>query len=155
LVEAEFLYQQGLPPQATYRFKHALIQEAAYQSLLRSTRQQYHQRIAQVLEARFPEGCEVHPELLAHHHTEAGMAAQAIPYWQRAGQRAIERSANLEAIGHLTRGLDVLKTLPDAPARAQQELGFLSTLGLALVATKGRAHEEVERTYVRARSLCQ
>jgi predicted ATPase len=79
LVEAEFLYQQGLPPQATYRFKHALIQEAAYQSILRSTRQQYHQRIAQVLEARFPEGCEVHPELLAHHHTEAGMAAQAIP----------------------------------------------------------------------------
>jgi predicted ATPase len=72
------------------------------------------------LEARFPEGCEVHPELLAHYHTEAGMAAQAIPYWQRAGQRAIERSANLEAIGHLTRGLDVLKTLPDAKALLEE-----------------------------------
>src|SRR5438093_7104027 len=103
LVETEFLYQQGLPPQATYLFKHALIQEAAYQSLLRSTRQQYHQRIAQVLEARFPEICEMQPELLAHHYTEAGVMAQAIPYWQRAGQRAVERSANLEAVAHLTR----------------------------------------------------
>ncbi len=74
LVEAEFLYQQGLPPQATYIFKHALIQDAAYQSLLRSTRQQYHQRIAQVLEERFPELCETQPELLAHHYTEAGLS---------------------------------------------------------------------------------
>ena len=122
LVEAEFLYQQGLPPQATYLFKHALIQDAAYQSLLRSTRQQYHQRIAQVLEAHFPEICETQPELLAHHYTEAGLQAQAIPYWQRAGQRAIERSANLEAISHLTKGLEVLTTLPDTPERAQQEL---------------------------------
>ena len=78
LVEAEFLYQQGLPPQATYLFKHALIQDAAYQSLLRSTRQQYHQRIAQVLEARFPEIAETQPELLAHHYTEASLAAQAV-----------------------------------------------------------------------------
>ena len=108
LVEAEFLYQQGLPPQATYLFKHALIQDAAYQSLLRSTRQQHHQRIAQVLEARFPELCETQPELLAHHYTEAGLHAQAVGYWQQAGQRAIERSAHLEAIGHLTTGLEVL-----------------------------------------------
>src|SRR5437899_1277001 len=107
LVEAEFLYQQGLPPQATYLFKHALIQDAAYQSLLKSTRQQYHQHIAQVLEARFPEICAMQPELLAHHATEAGLYAQAIDYWQQAGQRAIERSANLEAIGHRTSGLDV------------------------------------------------
>ena len=119
LVAAEFLYQQGLPPQATYRFKHALIQDAAYQSLLRSTRQQYHQRIAQVLEARFPETGETQPELLAHHYTEAGLREQAVPYWQRAGQRAIERSANLEAIGHLTKG-SLLATLPDTPARATQ-----------------------------------
>src|SRR5215831_12620676 len=104
LVEAEFLYQQGLPPQATYLFKHALIQDAAYQSLLRSTRQQYHQRVAQVLETRFPELCETQPELLAQHYTEAGVLAPAVPYWQRAGQRAIERSANVEAIGHLTKG---------------------------------------------------
>ena len=137
LVEAEFLYQRGLPPQATYLFKHALIQDAAYQSLLRSTRQQYHQRIAQVLEARFPEICETQPELLAHHYTEAGLLAQAIPYWQRAGQRAIERSANLEAIAHLTQGLEVLATLPDTPERAQQELDLQTTLGPALMATKG------------------
>src|SRR6266478_6059176 len=84
LVEAEFLYQRGVPPQATYVFKHALIQDAAYQSLLKSTRQQHHQRIAQVLEARFPELCETQPELLAHHCTEAGLAAQAVRYWQRA-----------------------------------------------------------------------
>src|SRR5262245_56501049 len=80
LVEAEFLYQQGVPPQATYVFKHALIQEAAYQSLLRSTRQQYHQRIAEVLEGRFPETVETQPEWLAHHYTEAGLAEHAIPY---------------------------------------------------------------------------
>src|SRR4029434_8789918 len=106
LVAAEFLYQQGLPPQATYLFKHALIQDAAYQSLLRSTRQQYHQRIAQVLEARFPALCETQPELLAHHHTEAGALTQAIVYWQRAGQRALAQSAYVEATRHLTKGLE-------------------------------------------------
>src|SRR5262249_18077414 len=83
LVAAEFLYQRGLPPQAIYTFKHALIQDAAYQSLLKSTRQQYHQRIVQVLEARFPETVEMQPELVAHHYTEAGLAEQAMPYWQR------------------------------------------------------------------------
>src|SRR5713101_3060708 len=101
LVTAEFLYQLGSPPQARYLFKHALIQDAAYQSLLRSTRQQHHQRIAQVLEARFPAVCATQPELLAHHYTEAGLHPQAIPYWQRAGQRAIERSAHVEAISTL------------------------------------------------------
>jgi predicted ATPase/class 3 adenylate cyclase len=155
LVEAEFLYQQGLPPQATFLFKHALIQDAAYQSLLKSTRQQYHQHIAQVLEARFPEICEMQPELLAHHLTEAGLYAQAIGYWQKAGQRAIERSANLEAIGHLTTGLDLLKTLPDTPARAQQELALHMALGTALVSAKGLSAPEVEHAYVRARELCQ
>ena len=82
LVAAEFLYQRGVPPQATYLFKHALIQEAAYQSLLRSTRQQSHQRIAQMLEARFPETRETQPELLAHHYTEAGLPEHALPYWE-------------------------------------------------------------------------
>ena len=98
LVEAELLYQRGLPPQATYVFKHALIQEAAYQSLLKRTRQQYHQRIAQVLEAQFLDIVETQPELLAHHYTEAGLGAQAVGYWQRAGERAIQRSAYPEAI---------------------------------------------------------
>ena len=89
LVQAEVLYQRGALPQATYLFKHALIQEAAYQSLLKSTRQQYHQRIAQVLAAQFPETTATQPELLAQHYTEAGLQAQALPYWHQAGQRAI------------------------------------------------------------------
>jgi TOMM system kinase/cyclase fusion protein len=155
LVQAEFLYQQGLPPQATYRFKHALIQEAAYQSLLRSTRQQYHQRIARVLEARFQETVEIPPELVAHHYTEAGLSAQAIPYWQRAGQRAIERSAHLEAIAHLSKALEVLRTLSDSPERARQELGVQLALGQAWMAAKGQGVPEVERAYTRARELCQ
>jgi class 3 adenylate cyclase/predicted ATPase len=155
LVEAEFLYQQGLPPEATYRFKHALIQETAYQSLLRSTRQQYHQRIAQVLAERFPETAETQSELLAHHHTEAGLAEQAIGYWQRAGQQANERSANLEAVAHLTKGLEVLATLPDTPQRAQQELDLRTTLGPLLMNTRGQAAPEVLHTYARARELCQ
>ncbi|RPJ00372.1 MAG: hypothetical protein EHM39_04960, partial [Chloroflexi bacterium] len=155
LVAAEFLYQRGLPPQATYLFKHALIQEAAYQSLLRSTRQQHHQRIAQVLETRFPEVCVTQPELVAHHYTEAGLMAQAIPYWQRAGQRAVERSANLEAVAHLTKGLTLLATLPDTSERAQQELDLQTTLGPALINTKGQAAPEVLHAYARARELCQ
>jgi class 3 adenylate cyclase/predicted ATPase len=155
LVEAEFLYQQGLPPQATYLFKHALIQDAAYQSLLKSIRQQHHQRIAQVLEAQFPDICETQPELLAQHYTEAGLIAQAIPYWQRAGQRAIERSANLEAIGHLTKGREVLTTLPDTPNRARQELDLQTALGLALRAIKGWSSPEATQAYTRAHELCQ
>jgi predicted ATPase len=155
LVEAELLYQWGLPPQATYLFKHALIQEAAYQSLLRSTRQRHHQRIAQVLEARFPETVETQPELVAHHYTEAGLSAQAIPYWQRAGQRALERSANLEAVAHLTKGLEVLAALPDTPERTQQELVMQTTLGPALINTRGQAAPEVLQAYARARELCQ
>ena len=126
LVAAEFLYQQGLPPQATYPFKHALIQETAYQSLLRSTRQQYHQRIAQVLEERFPETAETQPELLAHHYTEAGLREQAVGYWQRAGQRASDRSAHLEAVSHFTTGIELLKTLPETPAHTQHALTLVS-----------------------------
>jgi TOMM system kinase/cyclase fusion protein len=155
LVEAEFLYQRGLPPQATYRFKHALIQEAAYQSLLRSTRQQHHQRIAQVLEARFSEICATQPELLAHHYTEAGAMAQAVSYWQRAGQRAVERSAYVEAIGHLTKALEVLRTLPDTPELTQRELTLQIALGAALNVTKGFAAPELEGAYARARELCR
>jgi len=155
LVEAEFLYQQGLPPQATYVFKHALIQEAAYQSLLRSTRQQYHQRIAQVVETRFPETVETQPEMLAYHSTEAGLGGQAVSYWLRAGQRALEHSANLEAIGHLTKGLDVLTTLPDTPERSQHELAVQTAIGQALIAVKGYAAPEVAQAYTRARDLCR
>jgi predicted ATPase len=120
LVEAELLYQRGRPPQATYLFKHALVQETAYQSLLKSKRQQYHHQLAQVFEARFPETTETQPELVAHHYTEAGLGAQAIAYWQRAGERAVQRSANAEAVGHLSAALELLKTLPDTPERSQE-----------------------------------
>jgi class 3 adenylate cyclase len=154
LVAAEFLYQRGLPPQTTYLFKHALIQDAAYQSLLKRTRQQYHQRVAQVLEAQFPDTAATQPELLAYHYTEAGCWEQAVGYWQRAGTRAVQRSANPEAVQHLTRGLQLLAMLPETPARAHQELDLQLTLGLALVATKGQAAPEVEQTYTRAQALC-
>jgi class 3 adenylate cyclase/predicted ATPase len=155
LVEAEIVYQRGLPPQATYTFKHALIQDTAYQSLLKSTRQQYHQHIAQVLEAQFPDTVATQPELLAYHYTEAGCTEQAVHYWQRAGQRAVEHSAYVEAISHLTQGLEVLQTLPDSLERTQDELGLQTALGSALIAIKGYAAPEVEQAYNRARELCQ
>src|SRR4029434_9216531 len=128
LVEAEIVYHRGVPPQATYTFKHALIQDTAYQSLLKNTRQQYHQRIAQALEEQFPAAVTHHPELLAHHYTEAGLAAQAVGYWQRAGECSHVRSAYVEAVAHLTRGLEVLKSLSDTPERTQQELLLQTTL---------------------------
>jgi len=155
LMETELVYQRGLLPQARYIFKHALIQDVAYESLLRSKRQQVHQQIAQVLEKRFAETVEAQPELVAHHYTEAGLVEQAVPYWQKAGQRTAQRSANAEAISHLTKGLKLLKTLPDIPERTQQELDLQITLGPALIATKGWGAPEVEKTYTRARELCQ
>ena len=108
-----------------------------------------------MLAERFPETVETQPELLAHHYTEAGLIEQAIPYWQQAGQRAIQRSANVEAIAHLTKGLELLKTLPDTPERAQQELALQIALGSPLMATKGYAAPEVAQAYTRARELCQ
>src|SRR4030095_2394141 len=111
LVEAEILYQRGVGQQTRYFFKHALIQDTAYQSLLKSTRQHYHQQIAQMLEERFLQIKENQPELLAHHYTEAGLMGQAILYCQQAGERATQRSAHVEAIAHLTKGLELLKTL--------------------------------------------
>src|SRR5262249_30987150 len=147
--------QRDVPPQATYVFKHALIQDVAYQSLLRSTRQHYHQRIAQVLVARFPDVSETQPELLAHHYTEAGFNAQAVHYWQQADQRAVERSAYVEAIAHFTKALEVLKTLSDTPEHAQQELALHIALGAPLIAIQGLSAPAVERTYARARELCQ
>src|SRR5713101_9959492 len=154
LVEAELVYQRGLLPQARYVFKHALIQDTAYQSLLKSRRQQLHQQIAQVLEEKFSETKETQPELLAHHYTEAGLIAQALPYWRQAGQKAIARSANVEAIAHLTKGLALLKTLPDTLERIQQELMLQITLGPALIAAKGFAAPEVGQAYARAQELC-
>jgi predicted ATPase len=155
LLDAEVLYQRGLLPHATYVFKHALIQDAAYQSLLKRTRQQYHQRIAQVLEAQFPAVVETQPELLAHHYTEAGRTEQAIPYWQQASQHASDRSAYLEAISHCTTGIELLTILPETPEHTQQALTLHIALGAALLVTKGHAAPEVEHAYTRARELCQ
>jgi predicted ATPase len=155
LVAAELLYQRGRPPRSRYVFKHALIQDAAYASLLKSTRQQIHQRIAQVLEAQYPDLVATQPELLAHHLTEAGHHAQAVEYWQLAGESAVARSAHLEAISHCTTGLKVLRTLPETAERIQQELILQTTLGPALMITKGFAAPEVEHAYARARALCQ
>jgi class 3 adenylate cyclase/predicted ATPase len=155
LVDTELLYQRGRPPRATYIFKHALVQDAAYASLLKSTRQQYHQQVAQMLEARFPDTVATEPELVAHHYTAAGCAAQAVGYWQQAGQRALQRSANVEAIAHLRQGIALLTTLPDTPERVQAELTLQTTLGPALIATRGIAAPEVAATYTRARELCQ
>jgi predicted ATPase len=155
LVEAEIVYQRGVPPHATYVFKHALIQDAAYASLLKSTRQQYHQRIAQVLEAQFPETTEGQPELLAHHYTEAGLTEMAVPYWHQAGQRASERSAPVEAISHLRTGLVWLQTLPETRERVQRDVDMHITLGASLLATQGFAAPEVRQTYLRAQQLCQ
>ena len=154
LVAAELLYQRGRPPRATYRFKHALIQDTAYASLLKSTRQQMHQRMAQALEAQFPEIMAAQPELVAQYYTEASLIEQAIPYWLQAGQQALQRSANSEAVQHLTTGLALCVTLPETPTRAQQELDLQMALGPALIATKGYAAPEVEQTYARARVLC-
>jgi len=155
LVEAELLYQRGVLPQATFLFKHALIQEAAYQSLLKSTRQQYHQRIARVLESRFPELAETQPEQVAYHYTEAGLGEEAIPYWQSAGQRAVESFANEEAIAHLSRGLELLEAVPETTERARQELALQTPLGTALMLARGHAVPEVRRAYLRAQELCQ
>ena len=155
LVEAELVYQRGLPPEARYMFKHALIQETAYESLLKSTRQQLHQQVAQVLEQQFAETVETQPELVAHHYTEAGLGAQAIPYWQQAGQRAAQRSAHTEAINHLTTGLTLLQALPETPARTQQELTLQVTLVASLMATQGFAAVEAGEVFRRARALCQ
>jgi class 3 adenylate cyclase/predicted ATPase len=155
LVEAEIVYQRGLPPQASYLFKHALIRDSAYESLLKSTRQHYHQRIAQVLETQFPETTEGQPELLAHHYTEAGLTEKAVYYWHQAGQRASERSAHVEAISHLRTGLALLQTLPETPERVQREVDMLIALGASLRATKGTGTLEVGETYRRARHLCE
>ncbi len=126
----------------------------AYQSLLTSTRQRYHQQLAEALAAS-PETAETQPELLAHHYTEAGLIAPAVEYWQRAGERSHKRSAYVEAVVHLTKGLEVLQTLPDTPERTQHELLLQTTLGPALGLVKGYGTPEVEAVYSRTLELCR
>ena len=155
LVASELVFQRGTPPEAMYSFKHALVQDTAYQSLLRSKRHQLHAKIARMMEERFPEIAEARPELLAHHFTEAGLASQAIVYRQRAGERDLERSAYAEAISQLKQGLELLEALPDRRDRVRQELSLRLALGSALTATRGYADPEVGDAYLQARELCR
>ena len=155
LVQAELIHQRDQPPGSLYVFKHALIQDAAYQSLLRSTRQEYHAKIARALEERFPEMITTHPELLAHHLTEAGADEPAIDCWHRAGVRAAERSENAEAISHLSVGLRVLERLPPGDHRDRRELELTAAIGVPLLTTKGNGAPEVEQAYTRAWELCR
>ncbi len=145
----------SLAPQATYEFKHALIRDTAYQSLLKSVRQQYHQRIGHALEERFPVTAESEPELLARHYTEAGLVEEAVDYWLKAGQRAAGQCANSEAVGHLTKGLELLAETEDLPERRRRELALLIAVGVPLRLTKGVSSKEVGEAYTRARVLCE
>jgi class 3 adenylate cyclase/predicted ATPase len=155
LVESELLFQRGVFPRATYIFKHALIQETAYQSMLKNTRRRHHRNIADVLVKQFPELTDSQPEILAHHYTEAGLNLEAISYWQQAGQRAVERFANKEAIAHLTKGLELLGNLPKSAEHTRQELKLQIALGPLLSSLKGFAAPEVEAAYSRAFKICQ
>jgi len=155
LVDSELLYQRGRAPRAKYIFKHALIQDAAYESLLKSTRQKYHLKVAQFLEERFIEDKEEHPELVAHHYTEAGSTERAVLYWRTAGERARAQSANLEAIAHLTTGIQMLLEQPENEERAHQELALQVSLGHANIVAKGHGSTGAEAAYARALALCE
>src|SRR5580698_2146108 len=155
LTEAELLFVRGVPPMATYTFKHALIRDAAYEALLKSRRRELHRLIASTLEGRFPELVKSQAEVAAHHCTEAGLIEQAIRYWQKAGESALTRSANEEAIAHWSKGLELVTTLPDSPQRIQIEVRLLLKLTTPLIATKGYTAPEIEHACDRARKLCQ
>jgi class 3 adenylate cyclase/predicted ATPase len=154
LVAAELIFQRGLPPEAKYLFKHALVQDAIYASLVRSRRQQIHAQIARALEEQFPDVVTGEPEMLAHHFTAAGLTERGVLYWNRAGQHASDRSAFVEAARHFNTGIELLKALPDTPARTRQELALHIGLGAALIVTKGHATVEVEQAYLKAHALC-
>jgi class 3 adenylate cyclase/predicted ATPase len=153
LVASELVFQRGPPPDAVYSFKHALVQDAAHETLLRSKRRELHARIAAVLEERFPEVADQQPELLAHHCTEAGSIEQAVVYWGRAGRQSAARSAMIEAEAQLRRGLLLISDLPDSPERKQRELDLQVTLASALMESKGHVHPEVAEVLGRAQSL--
>lgn len=154
LTRAELSYQRGVSPRVTYAFKHALIQDTAYQSLLRSSRRQYHARVAEILESRFAEQVPAQLEMLAHHHEEAGHLREAIAYCQKAGELAARRSANLEAIRHLGRAIELTRALAAGPDRDHLEALLQVALGVPLLASRGYADSEVERSYRRAGELC-
>jgi class 3 adenylate cyclase/predicted ATPase len=153
LVASELVFQTGTPPDAVYTFKHALVQEAAYSSLLRNTRQQLHARIAEALEIHFPELIDSQPELFARHYAEAGITEKSVSYWRNAARRSAARSAMAEAAAQFQRALDQLALLPESLERQRQELECHSSLGVASRFVKGLAAEETGRAFARAREL--
>jgi len=155
LAEADLINVQGMPPESSYRFKHALMQDAAYETMLKSRRRELHSVVARVLSDEFKHIAEAQPELLAYHLTQAGAMKEAIGYWQRAGQQAVERSANIEAIAHFSHGLELVKLLPEGAQRDQLELDLRVALGVPLSASRGYSAPEVEQTYSRARELSE
>ncbi|HEY3679053.1 MAG TPA: AAA family ATPase, partial [Bradyrhizobium sp.] len=155
LENAELIFRRGVAPDAVYTFKHALVQDTAYGTLLRARRQQIHARIADTLEDHFPDIVASQPALLARHCSEAGLSEKAVAYWLKAGQQALANFAMTEAAAQLRKGLDALDGLPDSPGRRQKELDLQLALGLALMATKGYSAPEVGRTYARAHTLAE
>jgi class 3 adenylate cyclase/predicted ATPase len=153
LVTSELVFQRGAPPDAIYTFKHALVQDAAHDSLLRSSRQQLHAQIAEALEAHSPELMDSQPELLAQHYAEAGLVEKSVVCWGKAGQRSAARSAMAEAAAQFHKGLDQLALLPDGTGRQRQELELRSALGAVLIPLKGQAAPETGHAYARAREL--
>ena len=145
LVAAELVFQRGTPPDAVYIFKHALVQDAAYSTLLRGTRQQLHAQIAEALKAHYPELMDSQPELFAQHYAEAGLVEKSVAYWGKAGHSSAARSAMAEAAAQFQKGLDQLALLPDTPERQRQELELCSALGAVLIAVKGFAAPETGR----------
>jgi tetratricopeptide (TPR) repeat protein len=155
LTEAGLVFRRGAPPHATFIFKHALVQDAAYSTLLRAQRQELHARIGRVLEERYGEVAETQPETVAHHYTEAGLNELAVTYWHRAGERALQRSANAEAASHLTNAINLIATLPAGRDRDRRELSLQVALGLAMRAIKGHGSDETANVYARARDLLE
>jgi class 3 adenylate cyclase/predicted ATPase len=153
LVNSDLLNQRGIPPQARYTFKHALIQDAAYQSLLNSARRRLHARIAELLEQHFPLSAENEPELIALHYTGAERFDRAITYWLKAGERGMQRSANREAAENLRKGLELVPHLPEESERARRELELRAQLGPALIAVDGYGAAETASCYERALDL--
>ena len=153
IVQSGLMFRHGSPPDLRCVFKHALVQDAAYASLPRARRQALHARTAEVLVERFPEIVETQPELMAHHLTAAERVADAVAYWEKAGQRAARRSANLEAARHFARALELLARLPDTAGRAQAELAIRLMLGPTLIITRGPLSAEVRQNYSRAQRL--
>lgn len=155
LVQAEILHRHGIHPNSRYRFKHALLQDAAYASLLRTDRQKLHQQIARALESRFTDLAGGQPELVARHFTEAGLPEPASLWWHRAGQQAIRTSAFREALGHLERALAALRRVPESPERDARELAVQVAYGTAAATLQSYAMPEVKQAFARAWVLCR